>query len=105
MWFLETSFFTRQISSLLSGEEYRQLQRTIILRPEQGSLIPGSNGLRKIRCAQGGRGKRGGCRVIYYWDVKSEGFFMLLAYPKTEKDDLTRSELKDLRSLVKEEFK
>jgi len=49
MIIIETSIFTRRIQALLSDEEYRLLQRTLVLRPDAGELIPGSGGLRKIR--------------------------------------------------------
>ncbi len=39
---------------------------------DAGDLIPGSKGLRKIRIASGGKGKRGGSRVIYDWYVTPE---------------------------------
>ena len=68
-------------------------------------MIPGTNGLRKVRWSQKGRGKRGGCRVIYYWDKKNETFYMLLAYTKSKQEDLTPEQVKVLSKLVKEEFK
>jgi hypothetical protein len=51
-----------------------------------------------------GHGKRGGIRVIYYWYVEDEVFFMLLAYAKNTQEDLTASQLKVLRQLVREEM-
>jgi len=38
-----------------------------MLRPDAGDLIPGSGGLRKFRWSLAGKGKRGGTRLIYYW--------------------------------------
>ena len=52
-----------------------------------------------------GKGKRGGCRVIYYWDKKHETFYMLLAYAKSKQEDLTPTQMKILTKLVKEELK
>lgn len=46
-------------------------------RPEQGALISNSGGLRKIRWSEKGKGKRGGLRVIYYWDEPDETIYML----------------------------
>jgi hypothetical protein len=51
-----------------------------------------------------GKGKRGGCRVIYYWDPDTETFYMLLAYGKNEQDELTAQQLRTLRRLVGQEF-
>jgi hypothetical protein len=63
--FLETPVFTRQIRELVDDDHYRQLQANLVVRPDAGDLIPRSGGLRKIRIAASGRGKRGGARVIY----------------------------------------
>ena len=76
----------------------------LMLRPKQGALIRGSGGLRKIRWGGSGRGKRGGIRVIYYWDDGKESFYMLLAYAKNDQEDLTPSQLRFLGRLVREEF-
>lgn len=80
-------------------------KNTFLLRPEQGALIRGSAGLRKLRWGAKGRGRRGGCRIIYYWDRAQETFYMLLAYPKSEQEDLTPAQLKLLRRMVREEFR
>jgi mRNA-degrading endonuclease RelE of RelBE toxin-antitoxin system len=74
MRFIETPIFTEAVTELLDDEEYRSLQLALLLRPESGPLIPRSGGLRKIRWALKGKGKRGGCRIIYYWDEPSETF-------------------------------
>jgi len=105
MRFVETPIFTREVRNLLEDEEYRALQLALLLRPEQGTLIPSSGGLRKLRWGQKAKGKRGGCRVIYYWDRKQETFYMLLVYPKSKQEDLSPAQIKVLSKLVKEEFK
>ncbi len=105
MRFIETPIFTKELQHLLEDEEYRALQLALLFRPEQGVLIPGAGGLRKLRWSQKGKGKRGGCRVIYYWDKKHETFYMLLAYAKSKQEDLTPTQMKVLTKLVKEELK
>jgi hypothetical protein len=101
MEIIETSVFTRQITELLADDEYAALQFALVLRPEMGSLIPGGGGVRKIRWGQTGRGKRGGIRVIYYWRTSEDEIYMLLAYAKTARDNLSQAELKALRQMVK----
>jgi hypothetical protein len=104
MIFIETSVFTRQVQELLTDEEYRELQKTLVNRPDAGALIVGSGGLRKIRWVRQGRGKRGGVRVIYYRAVSQEQILMLFLYPKGERDDLTPAQVKLLRQIVQEEY-
>lgn len=101
MIFIETSIFTKEIKRLLPDDEYRALQGALMLRPDAGDLIRGSGGLRKIRWNLPGQGKRGGLRVIYYWETPAV-IYMLLPYGKTEQADLTPDQLKILSTLVKE---
>ena len=102
MEFVESPTFTRQIERLLDDDAYAGLQRALVRRPDWGSIIPGGGGIRKLRWAGSGRGKRGGLRVIYYWQTADQQIWMLLAYPKNEKADLTRDEIRELRRLVTE---
>ncbi|MGH2525065.1 MAG: hypothetical protein ACRDH2_21350 [Anaerolineales bacterium] len=101
---VETPIFTRQVLDRLSDDEYRRLQVILANRPTVGSLIKGSGGLRKIRWAIEGRGKRGGVRVIYYWAAAHQRLLMLMIYSKRERDDLRPGQLKALRKTVVEEF-
>ncbi len=104
MVIVETSVFTRQVSALLSDDDYRKLQVLIANHPVTGALIKGGGGLRKTRWVGGGHGKRGGVRVIYYWAVKQERVLMLFMYPKQERGDLTAAQVALLRKLVEEEY-
>jgi hypothetical protein len=105
MRFVETPVFTAAIRRHLDDEQYRHLQIALMLRPEQGSVIQGSGGLRKVRWATRGGGKRGGLRVIYYWAPSERVFYMVYAYTKTEQGDLTPAQTRLLGRLVREEFK
>jgi len=51
-----------------------------------------------------GKGKRGGIRVIYYWYSPAVQIYMLLAYGKSEQENLTTQQLKVLKTLVEQEF-
>ena len=81
----------------MEDEDYAALQGYLTKRPDAGKLIPGSGGMRKVRWAGSGRGKRGGLRVIYYWWVAKDRISMLLVYPKSEQENLTADEVKLLR--------
>ena len=64
--FIETRLLTRLVLEYLSDEEYVALQQALAQSPDAGPVIPGSGGVRKLRWAAPGRGKRGGYRVVYY---------------------------------------
>jgi hypothetical protein len=66
MVFIETSIFTKYIQEYLNDDEYAALQCFLNERPEAGNIVPANGGVRKLRWAVKGRGKRGGIRVIYY---------------------------------------
>lgn len=104
MIIIETSVFTRRVTELLQDDEYRELQATLVDRPNAGSVIPSSGGIRKLRWSASGHGKRGGARIIYYWATKQECILMLLIYAKNEKDNLTPGQTKALRQLVEREY-
>ena len=82
----------------MNDEEYAELQTFLAGRPDAGNVIKGSGGMRKLRWAGSGRGKRGGLRVIYYWWVAKDRISMLMIYPKNEQDDLSTNQLKLLRN-------
>ena len=105
MLFIETPIFTKLVTDLIPDDEYRKIQLALVLRPEAGKIIRGSGGLRKIRWRSSGSGKRGGLRLIYFWDVQENRIYMLLIYKKSKQEDLTPSQLKILGDLVKEFLK
>jgi len=100
MIFVETPVFTRQITALADDETYSELQQELVRDPEAGDIIKGAGGIRKIRIAAKGHGKRGGARVIYYYFVSESRLGMLLAYPKNERDDLTAAQKKTLVRII-----
>lgn len=89
---------------MLDAESYRLLQLELITYPGKGRIIPGTGGIRKLRWASRGRGKRGGVRVIYYWAVERDIVLLLLIYPKNVQDDLSADQKRLLRRTVEEEF-
>ena len=98
--FIETPTFSRKCRELLSEDEYRLFQEYLTHYPDAGALIVGTGGCRKIRWGQQGRGKSAGVRVIYYYFCSDGQIFMLLVYPKSEKDSLTENEKSILKSIV-----
>ena len=103
--FIETTWFTKQVSRLLTDDEYSKLQMRLMEFPEAGDVIPGGGGLRKFRFSARGKGTRGGARVIYYLAVSREQIFMLDIYSKAEKTDIPPARLRELKNLVQEWLK
>ena len=105
MRFIESPVFTTSLRRHLNDDQYRALQVALTLRPDQGPLIPGGGGLRKLRWGSQGRGKRGGIRTIYYWAVGEGLCYMAYMYAKNEQGDLSPTQLRALARVVREEFK
>jgi hypothetical protein len=62
--------------------------------------MPGTGGIRKLRVAVAGRGKRGGARIAYYYRGSRELVYLILAYPKNVKENLTAAERREMRRLT-----
>jgi hypothetical protein len=104
MRFIETPIFTASLRQHLDDETYRALQLALVRRPEQGTLIRGGAGLRKLRWGAEGRGTRGGVRTIYYRAIEDDVCFMLFMFAKNEQGDLTQKQLKEPAHAVREVF-
>ena len=80
--------------------ERRKLIDFLAENPLAGDEIPGTGGVRKLRFAAFGRGKRGGARVIYYYLDETMPVYALLAYGKTAKTDMTPDERRTVAKLA-----
>ena len=85
----ETPTFQRQAEKLLSEQEWLELIELLARNPEAGDPIPDTGGVRKLRFTAGGKGKRGGARIIYYVYDEDAPLYALLAYGKGEQVNLT----------------
>jgi hypothetical protein len=65
-------------------------------------MIQRGAGLRKLRWSAQGRGKRGGARVIYYWQFSQQRIYLIHAYAKSERTDLTPQQIRVLAELMKD---
>ncbi len=98
--FTESPIFTKLVYNYLNEDEYAALQRELAVHPESGDIVPKSGGLRKLRWKLRGRGKRGGCRVIYYWKSREDEIWLLTIYAKNEAENIPAHILRK----IKEEF-
>jgi hypothetical protein len=104
--FVELPPFERFRADYLDDEAFLRLQRLLMLNPDAGDVIPGAGGLRKLRFPdeRRGKGKRGGLRVIYYWWDAGSQFWLFTVFDKEEMPDLTITERKALKEMIKREL-
>src|SRR5439155_12697413 len=100
MIFIEDEGFHQRRKHILNEDEFFRLLEWLLLHPHAGQIIPHSGGLRKIRWAIQGRGKRGGARIIYFWWISDEKILLLDVYSKAAKENLTAGEIKKLKQKV-----
>ena len=100
--FIETRLFTKLVLEYLSEEDYAALQEALMRAPEAGPVIPGSGGVRKLRWAAPGRGKRGGYRVIYYVRRAHGVIWMLTMYPKNVAENIPAHVLRQIAKEVED---
>ena len=96
----ETPTFSRQAQKLFSEDEKHELVSFLAENPLIGDVIPDAGGVRKVRFAASGKGKRGGARVIYYFLDDSIPLYALLVYAKNKKADLTPEDKRAASALV-----
>ncbi len=102
--FKETPIFTRQVTDLLTDDEYKELQAQLVENPSKGPIMQGTGGCRKIRWARDNSGKSGGIRIIYYWITESNQIYMLFAFPKNKQENLTAEQRDALKKIVQKEL-
>jgi hypothetical protein len=99
---IELAGYRQRADELLTAGEQDAVIDLIAYEPTCGDLIPASGGLRKVRVGRGGRGKRGGARVIYYFYNTDFPLVVMALYAKNEKADLRPREKKALAGTLKE---
>ena len=100
MTVVETERFLKDIKPLMPDAERAALVTYVGANPGAGQIIPETGGVRKLRWALAGRGKRGGARVIYYYHSAHLPVFLLAAYAKKEKANLSKAERNTMKRLA-----
>ena len=93
--------FTRSAVGVFNAAEVKALIDHLAQKPRAGALIPGTGGIRKLRWARSGMGKRGGARVIYYYHDERIPLYLLTVFGKNDKANLSKAEANELNKLVK----
>ena len=101
--FVETPLFTRLVERYLSDDGYVELQNYLAEHPEAGDVVRGSGGVRKLRWAMQGQGKRGGMRVIYYLKLTENRIWMLTLYAKNVRETIPTHALKQIKEAIDDE--
>ena len=96
----ETQAFMRQADSVWSSEERDAFIDFIAKNPEAGDVISETGGVRKVRWAGQGRGKRGGTRVIYFFHDRNNPIYLLLVYAKAVRENLSPEAKKAVREFA-----
>lgn len=99
--FVELPIFVDKWKKLgLNDRDLKRLQELLLVDPKVGAVMQGTGGVRKMRFAFEHRGKSGSVRVIYVDFEVHEKIYLLTAYTKSEKDNLSRSERNELKELI-----
>lgn len=100
---IETPTFAADADRLWMEDERLEFIAWLAADPEVGGVIRGSGGCRKVRWSRRGTGKRGGVRVIYYNRLANGEIWLLLIYPKSERDNIPGHLLKAIREEIENE--
>ena len=95
-----TKTYERGIAKLITEDARRAMESAIVAAPMAAPVIPGTGGIRKLRWAGSGRGKRGGIRMIYFHHAGAGAIYLLTAYAKAAQEDLTPADRKAWAKLV-----
>lgn len=96
----ETPMFLAKAAAIFSDDERAEVVAMVAKNPECGDLISGTGGVRKVRVGVDNRGKSGGARVIYYFLNDGAPVYLLTAFAKSEKGNISKGDRNDLAKLV-----
>ena len=99
---IETTPYLVDVERLFSAGEQAMIVDTVSANPRCGVVIPGTGGVRKLRVAASGRGKRGGARVIFLFGGDDVPVFLLAVFAKNERSDLSQAERNRLARMAAE---
>jgi hypothetical protein len=101
---VETPGYLKAADAIFTEAERSQIVAMVAANPACGEIIQGTGGFRKVRIPRAGMGKRGGARVIYILRNENFPIFLVAAYAKNVKENLTRQERNQLAKRADEIF-
>ena len=101
---VETPGYLKDAASIFTAAEREAIVTMVASDPECGEVMQGTGGVRKVRVGRGGKGKSGGGRVIYIHHDADHPVFLLAAFAKNEKANLSKAERNALGKFVKTLF-
>lgn len=86
----------------LTDTDLHALQAMIMASPSAGKVVKGAGGLRKMRFAPARwrSGKSGAVRVCYVYYPDYAVVLLVVAYSKSERDDLSAADKKFFRRVI-----
>ncbi len=102
---VQTKLFSDDLDSLVAENklliiDYEELEKFLSTHPDQGALIQGTAGLRKIRLKSSSKGKRGGFRVCYFDFPEREQLFFIVIYGKNEQENISKEDKAIFKKLI-----
>lgn len=100
--FIELPLFGHTADGLLDDDDLRMLQAVLSQNPRAGAVVPGAGGIRKLRIAASGKGKRGGARILYLYVQIRSRIYLIAAVSKSKQSDITREGYRVLAKLARD---
>lgn len=94
---VETPLFNKLWPAYWTEDEFGTFCAFVASHPDEGVVVPGTGGVRKLRWGRAGAGKSGGVRVIYVARSQAGELVLLTIYAKSRIETLKASTLKELR--------
>jgi hypothetical protein len=98
--FIELPVFSKYAADYFDDGELAELQVYLAKTPRAGDVVPGTDGVRKLRWSRPGMGKRGGLRVLYYLQDAQGRIWLLTVYAKSARENIAVATLNMLREMA-----
>jgi len=97
---VELPEFQKFAKDCLNEKECMEIINYIAANPNQGDIIRGTGGIRKLRFAlSNNKGKSGGMRIIYFYHNENMPVFLITGFIKSKIQNLTQDSCNKLKKL------